>query len=158
MSPTSPINYLILIGEIEILPRLLGEILIPPAVHRELLSASAPPAVHQWARNLPTWARIVKPLSIDNTLDLGAGETEAIALATEVKAALLLIDERLGRKAARERSLRTIGTLLILSEADERGLLDFERTVKRLLETTFRASPEIVDFVRKRLLARKQQG
>jgi len=55
VSDTSPICYLILIGEIDILPKLYSQALVPPAVVAELLHEDAPGAVRSWAANLPSW-------------------------------------------------------------------------------------------------------
>jgi predicted nucleic acid-binding protein len=55
IADTSPLNYLLLIGEIAILPRLYGQVLIPPEVLAELCDPSAPPEVLQWVRLQPIW-------------------------------------------------------------------------------------------------------
>ena len=52
-SDTSPIHYLLLIGEINLLPKQFQEILIPPAVVAELSHPHAPQIVARWATNLP---------------------------------------------------------------------------------------------------------
>ena len=101
ISDTSPINYLHLIGEIDLLPRLFDEVLIPPAVQAELCHPRAPASVAAWAHALPPWARVVRPNVIDSTLTLDSGETEAISLALELHLPAILIDERQGRIAQR---------------------------------------------------------
>ena len=58
---------------------------------------------------------------------LDEGECEAIALAGEVGADLLLIDDRQGRREAKRRNLRVIGTLGVLAEAAAKGLIDLPR-------------------------------
>ena len=45
VADTTPINYLILIGETEVLPKLYGRVVIPPAVHEELTNSRAPASV-----------------------------------------------------------------------------------------------------------------
>ncbi len=55
VADTSPLCYLILIGEIELLPRLFAHVLLPEAVRAELLHADAPAAVRAWASKLPTF-------------------------------------------------------------------------------------------------------
>jgi predicted nucleic acid-binding protein len=156
VSDTSPINYLIRVGEIEVLARLFGKVLIPPAVQQELQDAGAPDAVREWALSVPAWVRIVAPAQVDPTLDLGPGETEAIALAKEIGNALLLIDERKGRKAATENGLRTAGTLNVLEEAAARGLIDFEQTIARLRATNFRVKNSILSESLARVRARQK--
>lgn len=61
IADTSPLNYLVLIGCIDILPQLHWKVLIPSAVRREILSVSAPPEVREWAVELPNWAEEVDP-------------------------------------------------------------------------------------------------
>ena len=53
VADTSPICYLVLIGEIDLLPKLFSQVLAPPAVIAELLHEDAPDAVRGWAANLP---------------------------------------------------------------------------------------------------------
>jgi len=144
VSDTSPINYLIRVEKIDLLPQLFGEILIPPAVLQELQDAGAPLAVREWAFKLPSWVRVLAPASVDRLLDLGPGESEAIALAKEIGNTLLLMDERKGRKAALEKGLRTAGTLNILEQAASRGLLDFEQAVAELRATNFRVKDSVL--------------
>ena len=155
ISDTSPINYLIRIGEIDLLPQLFGEVLIPPAVLQELQHAKAPLAVQEWALRIPAWAKVVAPNAVNRNLDLGPGETEAIALAKEIGETLLLMDERKGRKAAMENGLRTAGTLNILEEAAARGLLDFEQAVARLLATNFHIRNSVLREFLARVRGRK---
>lgn len=53
IADTTPINYLVLIGEIEILPMLYGQIFVPTAVFEELKAEAAPHEVKIWLKNLP---------------------------------------------------------------------------------------------------------
>jgi predicted nucleic acid-binding protein len=73
------------------------------------------------------------PTQLDPTLKLGGGETAAIALAEELEADWVLMDERKGSRVAQGRGLRVAGTLTILEEAGAKGLLDFEETRDRLV-------------------------
>ena len=155
VSNTSPLFYLIAVGQAELLGQLFGEVLIPPAVLRELRHAGAPLEVREWAFRIPPWARVLAPAGVDRALDLGPGEMEAIALAKEIGNTLLLIDERKGRKAAVENGLRTAGTLNILEEAAARGLLDFEQTIARLRATNFRVRNSVLAEFLARVRARK---
>ena len=84
VADTSPINYLILIGQIDVLPMLYRRILIPPAVLAELSHRLAPKPVREWAADAPAWLEIVGPKIALVLPKLDRGETEAIALATEV--------------------------------------------------------------------------
>jgi predicted nucleic acid-binding protein len=105
VSNTSPINYLILIGHINLLPELFGAIIIPQAVYSELSDASAPSPVQTWIATPPDWLKIQSiSQSSDAILDLLApGEREAILLAQELNADLLLLDDMKARRTATER-------------------------------------------------------
>ena len=56
--------------------------------------------------------------------DLDAGEAEAIALAKEIKAELILLDERDARKIAKSLSLKTLGTVGVLIKAKQSGKIE----------------------------------
>lgn len=155
VADTTPLNYLVLIGQTDVLHRLFGEVMIPEAVLTELRHPKAPAAVTAWLQNLPHWLRVVKVTQVDDTIQLGQGETEAISLAMEKQVSIVLMDERRGRAAAEARGLLPIGTLNILDLADERGLLDGVRSLKDLKQTTFRADDELLDRFEARMVARK---
>jgi len=59
VSDTTPLNYLVLVDAVEILPRLYGRVLIPPAVKDELSRAGAPETVRKWIADYPSWLEIV---------------------------------------------------------------------------------------------------
>jgi predicted nucleic acid-binding protein len=61
VADTSPLNYLILIGQIDVLEVLYSNILIPHGVHNEMLSLKAPAGVRAWAESPPGWLNIVSP-------------------------------------------------------------------------------------------------
>jgi predicted nucleic acid-binding protein len=111
VADTSPLNYLLLIGEVEVLPALFGEIIIPAAVMAEFQHPNAPSQVAQWGAAPPGWARVMSAAMLDPDIRLGAGETEAISLAVELGLAAVLMDERKGRAAAEARGLIAVGTL-----------------------------------------------
>ncbi len=162
VSDNSPINYLLLIGLIDILPELFGKVIIPNAVYEELCHPGAPQIVGDWVANLPEWVEVRAVPHPDPSLELGAGESEAITLAVLIKADALLIDERKGRREAVARGLVVSGTLNILEEAAERGLIDLRQACVLLLQTSFRASTTLIqellqrDDERKLLAGRKQ--
>jgi predicted nucleic acid-binding protein len=104
VSDTTPLNYLVLIEAIDLLPQLYGRVLIPPAVRAELAHPRAPQAVRSWLAEPPAWLVVVAPSVVPaevRSMSLDAGEMEAIALALENHADLLLIDERDGTAGAR---------------------------------------------------------
>jgi predicted nucleic acid-binding protein len=143
VADTSPINYLILIGQIDVLARLYNRITIPPAVLGELNHPRAPQLVRNWSARPPSWLDVLRPKSIVAIPRLDPGETEAIALAGEMHADALLIDDQAGRQEAARRGLRVASTLSVLDEADRAGLADFEASVARLLLTSFRISQAV---------------
>lgn len=145
VSDTSPINYLILIDQIEVLSKLYGRVIVPPAVVNELSAAKGPDKVRQWVANHPDWLRVQPVGPVDASLSrLGAGEGEAITLAVSIEAELVLIDEIKGRQAAIGRGLNVVGTLGVLALAAERGLIGFTNAIERLQQTTFRLSPHLL--------------
>jgi len=150
VADTSPINYLVLIAQIDLLPRLYMRIMIPPAVMRELNHPQAPEPVRHWAANAPAWLEIVRPRKSLVLAQLDLGESEAIALAAETQADVLLIDEQAGREEAVRRGLKVAGTLSVLDEADQAGLLIFDNAVEQLQKTSFRLSRAVLSEIRKK--------
>ncbi len=117
VADTTPLNYLVLIEAAEILPRLYERVLIPPAVKDELNHPNAPDRVRAWIAQPPSWLNVVSlklPVPAPGLAHLDAGKCEAIALASEQEAMLLLLDDRDGAVAARSHGLRVIGTLGVL--------------------------------------------
>jgi predicted nucleic acid-binding protein len=147
VADTPPINYLILIDRICILETLYTRILVPHAVHDELLRSKAPAPVRAWALNPPSWLELLTPSTTPTTLlsKLDLGEAEAIALAEQLRADWLLIDEADGRDEATRRGLRTIGTLGILRDAHRAGLLNFSDEVIRLRKNGFYIGQALID-------------
>lgn len=144
VSDTTPLNYLVLVGKQDILPLLFGQVIVPEAVMRELQAAAAPPEVRQWLRSRPGWLETKQAPPPDTNLShLDEGEREAIQLANELKADLLMIDERAGRDEALKRGLPVIGTLGALESAAERGLLDFSLVLAELKAHKFFLSPAL---------------
>jgi predicted nucleic acid-binding protein len=149
ISDTSPLNYLALIGQAERLRDLYGRVVIPQAMFDELQAAETPEEVRVWLQSKPEWLEV---RTLGTTPDaeltyLGAGEREAIALAEQLRADALLMDDRDGRREATRRHLRVVGTLAVLVDAAEQGLLELPEAFKQLQQTTFRASPRLLKTV-----------
>lgn len=155
VADTTPLNYLIIIGRVEILASLFGEVLIPQAVFEELSHPKAPEAVSLWLQEPPSWLRISPVEHLDETIQLGKGENEAISLAIERRVKVVLMDERLGRESAKARGLIPVGTLNLIDLADEQGLLDGIAALNDLRKTTFRAAPELLGRFEARMKARQ---
>ena len=146
VADTSPINYLVLIKEIEILPMLYGKVVIPQKVRDELLRPVAPEIVRTWTAQPPAWLEVRTPAnSAEPSLStLDPGERDAIMLAAELRADQLIVDDREGRRLAEERGITVIGTLGVLKEAATLGLLDLRACVACLQTTTFYVAPEVL--------------
>ena len=158
---TSPLHYLILIGQVELLPRLYEQVIIPRAVIDELQHPSTPIRVRTWVGALPPWCEIQQPHQAipGELVRLGAGERDAILVAEELRADILLLDDDAGRKAAQRRGLRRTGTLGILGTAGARGLVDFPAVIAQLHATSFRMpSPAVLENMLTQYAARKQEG
>lgn len=142
VADTNPLNYLVLIEAVEILPKLYRSIAVPAEVREELLVADAPTAVRAWAESPPDWVWVCSPspaLPDDPLLaSLDAGERAAIALAARRQPSVLLIDERAGSLIARRMGLAVTGTLGVLDEAARQGLVSLPDAMARLRQTSFR--------------------
>jgi predicted nucleic acid-binding protein len=95
VSNTSPICYLLLINQIHLLPALFSEVVVPKAVSSELAAESAPSLLRKWIAQPPAWLRIESvTIGSDPLLSrLHAGEQEAIMLAQQISADLIILDE-----------------------------------------------------------------
>jgi|SRR5580658_1191205 predicted nucleic acid-binding protein len=146
VADASPLCYLVLIGEIDLLPKLFVQVAVPQAVIAELLHEDAPEKVRNWASTLPAWiATSATADVVSGGLEkLQAGERAAIILAESIKADLVLLDEKAARRVAAERGLRVTGLLGVLGEAATRGLVDLASAIDRLRKTTFRCSPALL--------------
>lgn len=146
VADTSPINYLILIEEIDVLAKLYRRAVIPPAVRDELLRPSAPAIVRRWIGEIPSWLEVHAPANPPDAslAALDPGERDAILLAGEFRADQLIVDDRQGRRAAESRGIPVMGTLGVLREAAALGLLNLPLAVERLKRTSFYIAPEIL--------------
>ena len=146
VADTGPIHYLILIGQIELLPRLFAQVFLPSVVGDELAHAEAPHVVQAWIANPPQWLTVLETPPPDITLrSLDDGESAAISLATSVGADAILMDDRAGVTAARARGFVVTGTIGILDAAARRRLVDFAQAVERLRRTSFRYPDALLD-------------
>ena len=79
---------------------------------------------------------------------LDPGESEAIALAAEIHADVVLMDEQAGRQEAVRRGLKVAGTLSVLDEAEQAGFVNFNDAVAELQKTTFRISQTVLSEIK----------
>jgi len=145
VSNTSPLCYLALIGHAPVLPKLYGNLATTETVLAELRHADAPPVVRAWAAAPPEWLKIhPDPIPRDNSLaDLDPGERSAILLAEQLGADVVLLDEAAARSLASQRGLKVAGTLGVLRDAAQTGLLKLPDALDLLRKTNFRAAPEL---------------
>jgi len=144
VSDTSPITSLLQVGQCELLARLYGEVLIPPAVHGELLPAH--PVLPDFLRVEPARNR-ADVQRLQSELDLG--EAEAIVLAKEMTADLLLVDESDGRRVALREGVSIIGLLGVLVQAKRSELITSVRELTARLEDIagFRVADAVKDVI-----------
>jgi predicted nucleic acid-binding protein len=85
VSDASPIHYLALIGESELVRALYGRVLIPDSVVIELTHPRTPEVVKQWIESHPAWLEVARPTrpSPDVMPNLHRGERDALLLAVE---------------------------------------------------------------------------
>ncbi|MCC6360469.1 MAG: DUF3368 domain-containing protein [Phycisphaerales bacterium] len=126
ISDASPLTNLATIGKIDLLRALFERVLIPPGVAAELRAGDAE-GIHVDLIALADWVEVRAVFdreSVDALMtELDLGEAEAIVLAEEAEADLLLMDERIGRAVAAGRGIRTIGLLGALVTAKRKGVL-----------------------------------
>jgi predicted nucleic acid-binding protein len=154
IADASPLNYLVLIDQIELLPQLFTEVFVPDAVLEELNSPETPPEVVQWVESSPAWVRRVRDRSLrsDPVLDtLGMGEKAAIIFAETARPdVLLVIDDAEGRRVARQRQIPVIGILGILETSAAQDLVSLPDALSHLMRTNFRMTPELTKAVLER--------
>lgn len=146
VSNTSPINYLVLIQQTELLFNLFERIMIPEAVYEELLDIEAPLAVRNWLTHPPDWLHVRAVGQESGTFvdGLDPGEQEAILLAQELGADLLLLDDTKARRAAVEKGLAITGLLGILDQAAVMNYVDLPSAIQDLRATSFWASEHLL--------------
>lgn len=154
VSDTSPVLALAAIGQLDLLRLLFADVIMPEAVDHEI--AHKNPAFLP----LPSWLRSQRASDrgLVNSLlaEIDLAEAEAIALAIELKADLLLIDERLGREVAQRKGLQYTGLIGVLLEAKRRGHVS---AVRPLLDDLFtKAGFRISMRLRKRTLTLAGEG
>lgn len=135
---TSPLILLAKIGRLELLFRLYGQVVIPVSVLDEIRERSTKETtaieslVESQALEVQQGSREVLE---SVPADLGAGEREAITVAIETEADIVVLDDREGRRVARERDLGVTGTIGILIEARAQHMISSVRLeLDRLIE------------------------
>ena len=138
----SPLIALAQIDQLDLLAQMFDTVVVPPAVVHEIAPTVIVPGwISQQTLNQPIGAAILQA-------SLGPGESEAIGLALEMEAQLVILDDRPARRLAQALGLSVIGTLGVLLAAQQRSLL---RAVKPCLDTLldhdFRISPGLYERI-----------
>lgn len=125
VSDTSPIRALAHLDRVELLRDLFATVLVPPAVVRELgQPSSGGPAVDVSAYTFLQMQQPADRNEVDRFLQsLDLGESEALALAEELHAGILLMDEAAGRAVGEQLGFLVVGTCGVLLRAKQRGLV-----------------------------------
>jgi predicted nucleic acid-binding protein len=122
---SGPLIALAGIRQLDLLSKLYSSIVTPSAVQQEITGARQ--FSHQTAIFSVAWLKVqglTGPLDPLLSSELGPGEAEVIALAHELRAGRVLIDERKGRRIAKlVYGLTVTGTGGILLEAKRTGLV-----------------------------------
>lgn len=145
VADAGPANYLIQTGHVAVLPALADRIVLPISVRAELLHGAAPDAVRGWAAALPDWVEVLAAKESIVAPDISEADREATALARELSATLLLMDNRQARRCA-----AALGTVGILEVAAARGVVALPEALERLRATSCFLSDEILDSALKR--------
>jgi predicted nucleic acid-binding protein len=156
VASTSPIYYLLLIGEIDVLPQLFERAIVPQAVCDELNAQGVPTQLQNWIAQPPAWLEIQSVVNEpDANLErLYPDEREAILLAEQLEANLLVLDTKAARQIAVARGFKVTSLLGLLDEAARESYINLPTAVERLRQTSFRTSPTLLQS----LLARHPQA
>lgn len=141
VSNSSPLIAFAAIEQLNLLPALFESVFIPPAVALEITPSISTP---------PTWVRVQSlRLPLPETVlrrSLGDGEREALALAVEIQAERILLDDRPARRVALELNLLITGTAGILLVAKRHGLVPRIRPyLDALVEKSFFIGSDVYD-------------
>lgn len=148
VADATPVNILVRIGAAEVLQQLFHCILVPPGVLAELSDPRSPEALRAWIAAHPEWLCVEAPTAaLPEDGRLGQGEREAIALAIERSADLLLVDDRRARQEAKRRGLSIVGTIGVLRIGAQRGLIRGPDAAERLRASDFWVKDSDLDIL-----------
>ena len=158
VSDASPVNVLIRIGQIGVLPALFKAVVVPTAVAEEMTRPSTPQIVRDWMAHMPAWLTVRAPhIAVNPAMLRHRGERDAISLAQEIHADALLVDEEKARAEALALGVAVIGTVGVLQRAADQGLIaDLQAVHESLRQARFHVSEKILHDSLARHLAFKQ--
>ena len=159
VSDTTPIITLMKMGHLDILKRLYGKVLIPNAVYMELtvnekFVAETSQVMDSDFLEVEKVDNEVAVTILQEVSGLNAGESEAIVMANNRKADLLVMDEHKGRGVAKKMGLPITGTIGLLLKAFDEGMLiaeDIEECIEKLKETNVRISEGLFEIMREHI-------
>jgi len=144
---TSPLISLAVIDRLELLKKLFPEIIVPQAVHQEIMKSANKKEntkIDYFIKDLVCHAKEENKIQVN----LGRGETEAINLTLELKADLLIIDDKKARSAAESYNIKCIGTLGLLTLAKKKGFIkELRKYFIQLIERQRYFSTELLDQI-----------
>jgi len=144
---TSSLFYFHRVGLFELFNKLYGHITVPGAVKNELIEGQTQGEDVPQLENY-TWVEVRNvsmPRYLQLIADLGPGESEVLALATNHPSALVVLDDKLARRIADMQGFRLTGTAGVLLRAKRKGLIPaLKPVIKKLLDLDFRLKPELV--------------
>ena len=159
VADASPLVGLVKIGHVDVLPALYGGVAIPPQVAAELESPKRPVEVRTFMASRPAWLSVRAPARLEAIAGIDPGELEAISLAKELAADLLLIDEARGRAAAIALGIPTARTAAVLFDAANAGVIaDLKAAFDKLRATNFRVPGKVLDELLSRHQAARKHG
>lgn len=121
--------------------------MLPSSVRTELLHERAPQAVSAWAENPPGWIEVRPATQLIEVDDIAPADREAIALARELNATVLLMDDQQARRCAARLGVATIGTVGLLEAAAARDLVSLPGALEKLHRTSCYLSDEVIERV-----------
>jgi uncharacterized protein len=154
VSDSGPLIALSKIKHLDILEKFFGEIIIPEAVWIEVVEKGEGRPGAQDVKESP-WIKVNK---VKNKIgiealkhEIGLGESEAIILAMELNASIILMDDKIARGIAGSMGLKVAGTLSIIYEAINNKLINekFNEMIKILRKNNIWISDEIIDIIEK---------
>jgi hypothetical protein len=156
LSNSTPLIYLAKMGELNLLRSLFTEVIAADKVYEEVVvqGAGKPGADEvqnaDWIKRQSVSDRTaVQKLRDDDLLD--AGESETLVLATEIKAALVLLDDRKARRVAAKMKVKKIGTIAIILMAYRKGLIkDLPAVLKKARQKAFRINERVFKRLKKK--------
>lgn len=155
IADTTPIITLMKLGRLDLLERLFGIVTVPNAVYEELVENSK----YSVEAQIIVKCSFLKRCEVSDrqsikilreVVGLDAGESEAIALAEETVADLLIIDERKGRRVAKQMELKITGTIGILLQAFDCQMISKTEILiyaEQLRKSNIRISESLLDLI-----------